>query len=97
MAVNYVEVKGRLGVFGWISRILFWGWQIIMLAWAYGFTSQAATIVSESQSEAYKAGASVGVFIGWGLILFFWVGGSVILGLFALMTRPARMLVQAER
>lgn len=94
--MQYTEVRGKLSVFGTIFRVCFWGWQILMLVWGYGFTSQAATMVSGSTSEAFKAGASAGVVLGWGLILFFWVAGSVIFGFCVLLTRPARMLVPVQ-
>ena len=44
-------------------------------------------------SDAASAGAAIGIGISWMMILFFWVGGTVILGLFVLLTRRTKALV----
>lgn len=93
----YREVRGKLGIFGWLFRIAFWGWQLLMLVWFLSYTSNVAPLVQGVKNEWEKAGAGAGIAIAWGMILFFWVGGSIILGLFVLMTRPARMLVQTDQ
>jgi hypothetical protein len=67
-----------------------------MLIWFFSYTSEVAPMMEKMTNHYEKAGASAGVAIAWGMILFFWVGGSVILGLFVLLTRPARMLVPSD-
>ena len=78
---------------GIISRIGFWAWQLLMLVWFLYFSGRAGEVASQAGSDWERAGAGLGAAIGWGAILFFWVGGSVVFGLMALLTRPTRMLV----
>lgn len=97
MAADYKEVKGKVGFFGLVWRVLFWGWQLLMIVWFLTYTVDVAPLVEGAQSDAARAGASIGIAFSWGLILFFWVGGTVILGLFVLMTRRTRMLVPVDK
>lgn len=94
---DYREIKGKLGVFGWISRILLLGWQALMLIWLVSYTGDVAPLVEDAPDDFSKAGATVGIAFSWGMILFFWVGGTIILGLFALLTRRTKMLIPVER
>ena len=97
MVAGYKEVKGKLGFFGVVWRLLFWGWQLLMVAWFFAYTADVAPLVEGAQTDVERAGASLGIAFSWGLILFFWVGGTVILGLFVLITRRTRALVPVER
>lgn len=92
-ATRYKEVREPLGLMGLISRIGFWAWQALMLVWFLSFSGEAGELARQAGSDWERAGAGVGTAIGWGVILFVWVGGSVIFGLMALLTRPTRMLV----
>lgn len=67
-----------------------------MVVWFFSYTLDVAPLVEGAQSNAARAGATIGVALSWGLILFFWVGGTVILGLFVLLTRRTRMLVAVD-
>ena len=96
MPKGYKEVRGKLGFFGFISRLLFWGWQALMLIWFFSYTADVAPLIEGATSGAERAGAGLGIAISWGIILFFWVGGTVILGLFLLLTRPARAMVPID-
>lgn len=94
--VRYKEVRGRLGFFGFVWRLLLVGWQFLMIFWFLDYTSSVAPLVDNSTSDAGSLGAAIGVGLSWSLILFFWVGGTIILGLFALLTRPAKAMVKEE-
>lgn len=67
-----------------------------MLVWFVSYASDAAPIVEGASSSAERAGAAIGVGLSWTFILIFWVGGAVIFGVWALLTRPPRMLVSRE-
>ena len=90
-SAGYREVRGKLGFFGWLSRLLLAGWQILMINWFITYTSKVSPMVEGS--DAASAGAAIGIGISWMMILFFWVGGTVILGLFVLLTRRTKALV----
>ena len=96
MAKNsgYREVRGKLGFFGWLWRILLLGWQALMVAWFISYTSDVAPMVEGA--GAASAGAAIGIGISWMVILFFWVGGTVILGLFVLLTRRTKAMVPID-
>ena len=96
MSRAYREVRVPLSFFGVLWRILFWGWQILMVVSFLSYTLDVAPLMKSAQSDAAKAGAGIGIALSWGLILFSWVGGSVILGLFVLLTQRARVLVPVE-
>ncbi len=97
MAAGYKEIKGKLSFFVKTFRLLFWGWQILMVWLFMASTTEMAPIVAGAQSDAARAGAGLGVVFSWGVIVFFWVSGTVILGLFVLMSRRTRMLVPVDK
>lgn len=78
---------------GVLSRIMFWGWQVIILFWFVSYNVDVSPILLNAQSDFERAGASIGIAFSYGIILFFWVGVSIVLGIFVLLTRPARTLV----
>lgn len=85
---GYRTIKGKLGVFGWISRIALIGWTVIMVAWMVHAGNVA--------SDVTTAGGAVGAGIGIGMIIVLWVAGTVIFGIWALLTRPPKTLVPTE-
>ncbi len=95
MVARYREIRGKLGFFGWLWRILFVGWQVLMVAWFLGYTTEVAPMVEGD--DAASVGAAIGVGLSWMVILFFWVCGTIILGLFVLLTRRTRALVPDSR
>ena len=95
MADGYKEVVGKRSIFGHISRILFWGFNILMIIWIFaGFNS--ATDGMENMTDAEAAGAAIGTGIGVTLLVIIWVVGDIILGLFYLFTRPTRQMVKDD-
>ena len=85
---GYRTVKGRLGVIGWISRIALFGWTIVMIAWLWS----AGHVASEASSTAEQVGAGIGI---W-MIVVIWMVGTIIFGIWALLTRPAKALVPID-
>ena len=79
--------KVRRGFFGSIFKWGFILFHFFMLAWLIGGIS-AATEGYETLSEAEQVGSSIGMGIGVTVILGVWFFGSVVLGLFVLLTRP---------
>ncbi|HEX8342356.1 MAG TPA: hypothetical protein VF624_15740 [Tepidisphaeraceae bacterium] len=72
-----------------VCLVLFWGWNLLMLFFVCGGVFNVAS-GPRPQTEAEETGRAVGTMIGIGILLFFWVGGAVITGLFAMLTRPKR-------
>ena len=89
------ETRKR-GVFGWIIAVLFWGWQALM-AWGLisGFNNAARSgyaTGSHADHVAYAAGFTIGV----GLLLAFWLLGSLVLGLMMYFSRGRRVTTTRE-
>ena len=92
MASNYKEIRGKLGLFGKVWRVFLVGWQILMLAWWFSYTSEVAPLVENASTDLERGATGFGIAIVWSMIAFFWVGGTVVLGIFVLMTRQTKML-----
>ena len=88
---GYQEVKGNLGFFGWLWHILFWLWQIAMVFWIVSYTTEVAPMVDSGGAEG--AGAAIGATIGVGFIIAIWCAGSVIFGIFVLLTRRSKAII----
>ena len=84
----YEEIVGKRSIAGHISRILFWGYNLLMVIWLWGGLN--ATVGQGNLGTA----ESIGVGIGITMIVFVWVLGDIILGLFYFFTRPTRQLVK---
>jgi hypothetical protein len=85
------EIRKR-GFFGWIFLILFVLFNLGMLAWLVAYWNLLAG--SNAASDAERAGTIIGGTIGSGLLIFIWVAGAVILGLFAILTRGRKSIVE---
>lgn len=88
---GYREVRGKMGVFGWLWRVLLLIWQVAMIAWLVSYLSTVAPMVEAGGAEG--AGAAVGATLGITALVIIWVAGTVILGLFVLLTRRTKALV----
>ena len=87
------EIRGNIGLFGRFCRILFCGWQILMILWFINYSVQATKILNAASTEAERAGSNIGFMFAVGTIVFFWLAGSVVFGLFVIFTRGPKMLV----
>lgn len=90
------EVRRR-GFVGKLFLGLFWLFNGLMLWWFLDYCWRISSIVSPADSDAARAGAAIGVTMAVGMIAFFWVAGAVILGLFAILTRGARVTIEEHR
>ena len=95
MADGYKEVVGKRSIFGHISRILFWGFNIFMIIWIFAGLNSATDGI-ENMTDAEATGAAIGTGIGVTLLVMIWVLGDIILGLFYFFTRPTRQLVKDD-
>lgn len=95
MVLGYNEIRGKVGVFGRICRVLFWSWQILMVFWLLKYSMDVTPLIKANTSPTGEVGigTGIGVTVAIGMIVFFWFAGSGILGLFVLFTRGNRMLV----
>ncbi len=91
---GYQEVRGKLGFFGWMPRILLLVWQVAMIAWFFSYSAKVAPMVEAGGASG--AGAAIGGGIGVTLILIVWAGGTLVLGIFVLLTRRTKAIVPVQ-
>jgi NADH:ubiquinone oxidoreductase subunit 6 (subunit J) len=85
------EVRKR-GFFGWVFLMLFFAFNILMLAWLVAYWTQLANITEVS--EAARTGKAIGGTLASGFLLFLWGMGAVILGLLAILTRGSKRIIE---
>jgi hypothetical protein len=87
------EARKR-GFFGKLFKWAFILFNILMVVWLVSYWSQLGGLVNSTGSEAGRAGAAIGGAMGSGFLLFIWLAGDVILGLFTLLTRGSTIVVE---
>ena len=97
MMTDYQEVRGKRGIGGKALVGMFWTFQVLMVVWLFSVLGATSETVQGAASDAEAAGAAIGAGIGMGVILFFWVAGTVILGVMLLLTRPSKTLKAVEK
>ncbi len=78
--------KPKRSFMGKLFKWTFVLWNLLMLAWLVGGLASASNV--EATGAAEEAGRDAGIALGVGVILVIWTLGSVLLGLFVLLTRP---------
>ena len=87
---GYEEIVGKRSIAGHIARVLFWGFNILMLFSIVSGYNSATEEGIENMSNAEAIGTGIGVT----MVMIIWVLGDIILGLFYFFTRPTRQLVK---
>lgn len=87
--------RRQRGVFGWIVLILFWAFNLLMVAWAVAYYGQVGELYNET-SGAERVGASVGIGIATWMLFGIWAAGATILGILVLVTRGSRVTIEEE-
>jgi hypothetical protein len=87
-----MEVRQR-GFFGWLFLLIFFGFNLLMFFWLWEYWELLRT-GDQPTSDAGRAGAAIGTALGTGAILFVWLVGAVVTGLFAILTRGKRVYIQ---
>lgn len=88
------EVSDRTG-FGKLVKWIFIGFNVLMAIWlvsAIGTVSE----IEAPQNSAEEAGAAIGATLGFGMLLFVWAVGDMVLGLFVLLTRRKKLITAEE-
>lgn len=91
MATVRREVSDRT-VVGKIFKYLFIAFNILMAFALFQGCSAAVDGMEQTASDAEAAGAAIGTALGVGTLLFLWLVGDVILGLFVLFTRRKKII-----
>ena len=96
MAIVRREVSDRT-VMGKIVKWLFIGFNVLMLVFMMVTCSSTGDAINSAAAgseypDAATAGATIGAGIAVGSLIFVWLAGSVILGLFVLFTRRKKII-----
>lgn len=100
MATVRREVSDRT-IFGKIIKYVFIAFNIVMLLLTVVSCSSSGEVISNAASQAEyadaaTAGATIGAGLLMGTLLFVWLVGDVILGLFVLFTRRKKIIEVEE-
>jgi hypothetical protein len=91
---QFVRIERRKrGFFGWLFLLIFIAFNLFMLAWIGTYWAAIAPHM-DSGSTAAQAGAAIGATMGTGLIVGIWTCGALVLGLFALLTRGRKVVIE---
>lgn len=88
-----VETRKR-GVFGTIFLWLFWAFNALMAFVTWRAVSTSSEMIGMQVTEAEKAASAIGSGAAVAVVIFIWLAGAVILGLFALLTRGKTVIVE---
>lgn len=88
------EVSDRTA-FGKVCKWLFIIFNVLMLIWLIGAVG-AVGEMDAPKNSAEEAGAAIGATLGFGMLLFIWAVGDMILGLFVLFTKRKKLISVEE-
>ena len=70
-----------------MALILFWGFNVVMAIWHIAYWVSTSSILKGKMNSAGAGHAISSAFSGSGDIIFYWLAGCFILGIFVLWTR----------
>jgi hypothetical protein len=91
MTVVRTEKRQRSFI-GKICKWTFIGFNVLMLVWVIGGMNNVSKIQTSSQAE--QIGAGLGAAVGFGAIGIIWMFGAIILGIFVLLTRGNKVIIE---
>jgi hypothetical protein len=95
MGKKFVEHRNR-GFFGWVFLTIFWVANGLMALWLAAVIIGWGGQMEGPLTDAEKAGAGIGIAIGLGVIFWMWVVVAAVTGLFVLMTRGRKEIIEIE-
>jgi hypothetical protein len=90
---TFVESRQRSFV-GKLFKWAFIGFNFLMLWWMGDYLVHISNVYSTAGSDAGRAGASIGAFMGLSAIIMLWMLGDIILGLMVLFTRGKKIITE---
>ena len=90
-------IRNRRGFFGTVFLIIFWLFQALMVWTLFINVGAGSDVVADCANQEYSGACATGAVIGSGIVaaMGWMVGllGTIILGLFAVLTRGSRETV----
>lgn len=94
MATIVRTERRKRGIIGWFFLLVFLAFNALMLAWLIGAGNLMGESAAGLTSDAEKAGHAIGAALGVGMILSIWAAGDIILGLFVLLTKGRKTIIE---
>jgi hypothetical protein len=82
------------GVGGQIAKWLFIIFNVLMLLWMISGLVMVGNTYNAAGSSAEQAGTAIGGAIGMGMVIALWAFGDVVLGIFVLLTKGKKVIIE---
>ncbi len=92
MAIVTKVEKRQRSFAGQLFHLLFIGFNLLMLVWLVSGFINISGMPADTGAE--RAGRAIGAAIGFGFILMIWIIGATLLGIFAVVTRGEKVIVE---
>lgn len=86
--------RRKRGPIGFALKWLFVLYNLLMAWWLIAGMLGVSRLQHQAVTDAERAGAAIGTTLGLAMVVFFWAGGSIILGALALLTRGKKVIVE---
>lgn len=96
MATTTRIERRKRGVIGTIFLLLFWAFNALMVFALFVGLSDSGAEMQKLTSEAERSGYAAGTAIGTMMIVMVWAAGALILGLFVLLTRGNKVVIETR-
>jgi hypothetical protein len=96
MATIVRTEKRKRGFFGWIFLIIFWAFNALMAVAVFGAIGQGAADNAQYTDDLYRGAHAAGTAIGAGMLISLWFFIAAILGLFVLLTRGTKVIIETS-
>lgn len=93
--VTRIEKRKR-GFFGWIFLIVFWGFNALMAVAFFSALGESSTANAYYAEGMYRDAHAAGTMIGAGMLIGIWFFVAALLGLFVLLTRGSKIIVETS-
>jgi hypothetical protein len=84
----------RRGFFGHLFKWLFIIFNCVMALWLFTYWNNIGNQIGHATSDAERIGGTIGGTLGTAFLVFFWLAGSVILGLLTIFTRGKKIVIE---
>ena len=88
--------KRKRGIIGWLFLLLFIAFNLFMLVALIMGLGDAGATMQGMTNEYERAGAELGTAIGATMVIILWAAGALILGLFVMLTRGKKVIVETS-
>ena len=86
--------KRKRGAFGMLLWLIFIAFNILMAVWLFAGLASVGDVYGGASSSAEQAGAAIGGVLATGVMLWTWLFGSAILGIFVLLSRGKKVTIE---